>query len=71
MSHPDSDHPFTAAYAAGTLASVTPCENPEAHEAHMRANGECPWCYAFDLSQIDEDLVICEAHGNPDCGICS
>jgi hypothetical protein len=47
------------------------CSNPEAHEAHMRVNGECPWCGALDLSAIDDSAVICEAHGNLDCGLCS
>lgn len=46
------------------------CEDPEAHEAHMRLNGECPWCGTTDESRIDPTMVICEAHGNPDCGLC-
>jgi hypothetical protein len=24
------------------------CCDPEAHEAHMQMNGECPWCGAGD-----------------------
>ena len=46
------------------------CTNPEAHEMHMRLNGECPWCGVSDTEAIDPNLVICEAHGNPDCGLC-
>lgn len=46
------------------------CSMPEAHEAHMRLNGECPWCFVVDDSKIDPNMVICEAHGNPDCGLC-
>ena len=46
------------------------CANPEAHDAQMRANGECPWCGAYDPDAIDPDLAICEEHGNPDCGLC-
>lgn len=41
----------------------------ESHEAQMRANGECPWCGATDASKIDPTMVICEEHGNPDCGL--
>lgn len=29
-----------------------PCPNPEGHQGHMQMNGECPWCGAFDESQI-------------------
>lgn len=29
------------------------CKNLEAHEAHMRLNGECPWCGAYDPEAID------------------
>lgn len=46
------------------------CENPEAHAAHMRLNGECPWCGAVDQASIDPSMAVCEAHGNPDCGLC-
>lgn len=46
------------------------CEMPEAHEAHMAINGECPWCGAYDPSAIDESVALCEAHGNPNCGLC-
>lgn len=46
------------------------CSVPEAHEAHMRLNGECPWCGAFDEDAFDANLALCEAHGNPDCGLC-
>jgi hypothetical protein len=46
------------------------CTMPEAHEAHMRMNGECPWCGGDDPSAIDPNMTICEPHGNPDCGIC-
>lgn len=28
------------------------CKDPEAHEAHMQMNGECPWCGVGDPSQI-------------------
>lgn len=28
------------------------CSMPEAHEAHMQMNGECPWCGAMDYDQI-------------------
>jgi hypothetical protein len=31
------------------------CRDPEAHDAHMRLNGECPWCGALDVSQIEWD----------------
>lgn len=24
------------------------CSMPEAHEAHMEINGECPWCGHYD-----------------------
>lgn len=54
----------------GNLKRTCPPELQEAHEAHMRLNGECPWCYAVDDSKIDPNMVICEAHGNPDCGLC-
>lgn len=53
---------------AGMPVNVT-CENPEAHEAHMRLNGECPWCGATDEDQIDPTMVICPQCGNPDCGV--
>lgn len=29
-----------------------PCPDPEAHEAHMQMNGECPWCGATDPTRI-------------------
>lgn len=48
----------------------TDCSKTEAHHAHMAANGECPWCGAYDESGGDPAFSICEAHGNPDCGLC-
>jgi hypothetical protein len=30
------------------------CDMPEAHDAHMQMNGECPWCYVVDESAIRE-----------------
>ena len=44
------------------------CENPEAHEAHMEVNGECPWCGAYDESRtefghIDDDGNVYDRHG--------
>lgn len=40
------------------------CPNPEAHEAHMQMNGECPWCGAGDLSKIrnPKDYDFPDAH---------
>jgi hypothetical protein len=40
------------------------CEDPEAHEAHMQMNGECPWCRAVDRQQIREraDWDFQDAH---------
>lgn len=34
------------------------CTHPESHVAHMMLNGECPWCGAYDPSQIDESMSI-------------
>lgn len=31
------------------------CALPESHVAHLMLNGECPWCGAYDPSQIDPD----------------
>ena len=52
------------------LLKTLKCENPEAHEAHMAVNGECPWCGETDPDSVISNLVICEAHGNPNCGLC-
>lgn len=30
------------------------CPDPEAHDAHMQMNGECPWCGASDAEQMRE-----------------
>lgn len=31
------------------------CPNPDGHEGHMQMNGECPWCGAYDESQIVDE----------------
>lgn len=49
---------------------IPPCPQPESHAAHMGVNGECPWCGAHDETQINPFVVICDDHGNPDCGLC-
>lgn len=28
------------------------CSMPEAHEAHMQMNGECPWCGATNEEEM-------------------
>lgn len=33
------------------------CDRPDAHDAHMAMNGECPWCGHVDESLI-QDLSI-------------
>lgn len=45
------------------------CSMPEAHEAHMEMNGECPWCGAFDPTQtdfgsIDPDGTVRDRYGD-------
>lgn len=54
-----------------TAQEIQTCRetNGEAHDAHMRLNGECPWCGAFDPAQVDPTMVICPECGNPDCQI--
>lgn len=44
-----------------------PCPDPEAHEAHMQMNGECPWCNELDESQIrqQKDYDFQDAHTLP------
>jgi hypothetical protein len=37
--------------------------DPEAHEAHMALNGECPWCGAGDESAIDPTPATARALG--------
>ena len=55
--------------AAQPVQVKKPCENPEAHAAHMEMNGECPWCGAFDANQsefgsIGADGTIFAANGD-------
>jgi hypothetical protein len=40
------------------------CPNPEAHEAHMQLNGECPWCGAVERAAVREpkDWDFPDAH---------
>lgn len=47
--------------------SAVSCPDPEAHEAHMQMNGECPWCGAVDQSQIrqQKDYDFQDAHTLP------
>lgn len=41
---------------------------PEAHDAHLAVNGECPWCSAYEpdarLGTIDDDGTIRDADGD-------
>jgi hypothetical protein len=49
---------------------MRPCEETEAHWAHMEVNGECPLCGTSNPALVNPNVVICEAHGNPNCGLC-
>ena len=42
------------------MSSKTSCEYPDAHEAHLAINGECPWCGAWDESKIVSNAEIDE-----------
>ncbi len=33
------------------------CTMPEAHEAHMALNGECPWCGDVDTDEISDERL--------------
>jgi len=39
------------------------CPRLDAHDAHMRMNGACPWCAAVDPSRIDPNFDVDHPEG--------